>query len=49
MRMPVGAIFDGLRDAEIDDHERLDRGFRMCDALFTFSRTSGQLVARRLG
>lgn len=35
----VGAIFDGLRDSEITDDERLERGFHVCDALFTYCKS----------
>jgi hypothetical protein len=32
----VRAIFDGIRDGSTTDQERLDRGFVVCDALYTF-------------
>jgi hypothetical protein len=32
----VAAIFDGLRDAEITDEERLARGSIVCDALYAY-------------
>jgi hypothetical protein len=34
----VAAIFDGLRDAETSDEERLARGMVICDALYTFCK-----------
>lgn len=32
----VRAIFDGIRDASETDHERLERGFVVCDALYAY-------------
>ena len=32
----VRAVFDGLRDADISDHERLRIGSAFCDALYAF-------------
>ena len=32
----VAAIFDGLRDADASDEERLARGMVVCDALYAF-------------
>ena len=32
----VAAIFDGLRDADVSDDERLARGIVICDALYAF-------------
>src|SRR5918996_1177209 len=34
----VLAIFDGIRDSDISDDERLQRGFVVCDALYQFCR-----------
>ena len=34
----VQAIFDGIRDASASDHERLERGFVVCDALYAYCR-----------
>jgi hypothetical protein len=32
----VRAVFDGLRDGEVSDEERLRIGFAFCDALYAF-------------
>ena len=37
----VAAIFDGLRDADVSDDERLARGIVVCDALFAFCERAG--------
>ena len=34
----VAAIFDGLRDAETSDEDRLARGMLICDALYMFCK-----------
>jgi len=34
----VAAIFDGLRDADTSDEERLARGMVICDALYAFCK-----------
>ncbi len=34
----VLAIFDGIRDGSKTDEERLERGFVVCEALYTFCR-----------
>jgi hypothetical protein len=34
----VGAIFDGLRDANFSDDERLERGFVVCDLLLAYCK-----------
>jgi hypothetical protein len=34
----VAAIFDGLRDADVSDEERLARGIVVCDALYAFCK-----------
>jgi hypothetical protein len=34
----VLAIFDGIRDGCATDEERLERGFVVCEALYTYSR-----------
>jgi hypothetical protein len=36
----VLAVFDGIRDGSATDQERLDRGFVVCDALYTYCRAS---------
>jgi hypothetical protein len=36
----VLAIFDGVRDGSATDDERLQRGFVVCDALYTYCKTS---------
>jgi hypothetical protein len=36
----VAAIFDGLRDAEMSDDERLARGSLVCDALYAYCLTA---------
>jgi hypothetical protein len=32
----VAAIFDGLRDSDLSDEDRLERGFAICDSLFSY-------------
>ncbi len=36
----VLAIFDGVRDCCETDEQRLERGFVVCDALYTYCRES---------
>ncbi len=35
----VAAIFDGLRDADTSDEERLAEGMVICDALYAFCKS----------
>jgi hypothetical protein len=37
----VAAIFDGLRDADATDEERLARGIVVCEALYAFCKAAG--------
>lgn len=37
----VLAIFDGLRDADLSDSERLVRGFGVCEALYAYCQQTG--------
>ncbi len=37
----VRALFDGLRDLDLTDEERLERGFPVCDGLFAYCSSSG--------
>jgi len=41
----VLAIFDGIRDGCATDEERLERGFVVCDALYTFCTGSGEAAS----
>jgi hypothetical protein len=41
----VLAIFDGIRDGSATDDERLARGFVVCDALYTYCRSSRDAAA----
>jgi len=41
----VLAIFDGIRDGCATDEERLERGFVVCDALYTFCTSSGEAAS----
>jgi hypothetical protein len=34
----VAAIFDGLRDSDLSDQGRLERGFAVCDGLYSYCR-----------
>jgi hypothetical protein len=36
----VAAIFDGLRDADTSDEERLAAGMVVCDALYAFCKSA---------
>jgi hypothetical protein len=40
----VAAIFDGLRDAQLSDETRLERGFAVCDSLFSYCSLKGRDV-----
>jgi hypothetical protein len=41
----VRAIFDGIRDGGSSDSERLEQGFIVCDALFTYCRNDPDSAA----
>jgi hypothetical protein len=41
----VLAIFDGVRDGSATDDERLERGFVVCDALYTYCKASREAAA----
>src|ERR1700687_2817558 len=45
----VLAVFDGIRDGSATDPERLERGYVVCDALYSYCRseTPGPLAAGR--
>ncbi|HKW73269.1 MAG TPA: chromate resistance protein ChrB domain-containing protein [Candidatus Dormibacteraeota bacterium] len=36
----VLAVFDGIRDSGVTDHERLARGAAVCEALYAYCRSS---------
>jgi hypothetical protein len=41
----VRAIFDGIRDGGSSDSERLEQGFIVCDALYTYCRSDPDSAA----